>query len=339
MEGVDIIDFSFHPLVVDLIVDKILDFEIQEYEAELTKLVARFRKNMEWLKKDKELGMYDLELGIYDLKLLVKLMTDMIRIIEIFNLLEPLKKPNGDERRYLCSYPEGISETFSKKFSNLELNSKEKLGFEVLFHIPPEDSALNWYHNIFLPYTHSSIGLASIKAKHSVQTLTLQKRKRVKSFLKEKGLKKSRYIIFHQKLGVIKVTWRTYLEANEIYYLIDKIGYYSVLKKLNEEMFGWYSKYYGEFRYGYHRIQPYPLPYKQGLPSVVIHVDSPISSRDFLYNNGLSPLRYAVAHISIGMTLDTILVPGRAYSVMNIADFLRLQVVLNHLKKERTRQK
>ena len=71
----------------------------------------------------------------------------------------------------------------------------------------------------------------------------------------------------------------------------------------------------------------------------MIHVDSPISSRDFLYNNGLSPLRYAVAHISIGMTLDTILVPGRAYSVMNIADFLRLQVVLNHLKKERTRQK
>ncbi len=305
-------NLSIHKLLIDSILEVLSLYEIGAFQQQISKLVPRIQANYE------KIGSLEKEEEI-TLNLRSELLEDTIRLLELFNTLEPIRNSKGDLQLSEKTYAGGKSEDYAQHFSNLKLDSKASLGFEILFYSPPEEAALHWYHNVLLPVISSWKSAKSIDVDRSFQSFMVNKKIKVKDYLKTKNLDSNRFKITHIEQGLIKPGWRSFLEPNMLYFLIDEVGLLHTCDRLNQDLFGWYAKHYGKIQLGYHTRPVSGDPSGPTVPAMPVYTGTPISVRDWLSNQNLHPTRFTITHVSMGISENTIMVPGRAYMLTDKA--------------------
>ena len=298
-EKIDVTEMWIHGTVVDKIINAAVEYSGTENGDKFNDLVNKWKKlKNEWdeLEKAKD----------YNLSLHTKFLSLTMLVLEVFNTIDPLKEIDGSLK------------TFNVPFRHLSLNSKEHIGYQMLFHEPPEHSALHWYHNTLGPLVYKKEKTEQAKIYNSTQPIEVHKRIKVKDYLKNEGLDKKNYKISLIGEGEIKPGRKNYLESGRMYLLIDSFGTIQTFLHLYHDIFGWYTRYFGHIVRGEHSSRFSGGGTRELIaPGMAMKVDTPISAKDFLANHGLSTRRYGISHVTMDMDLDTILVPNRSYMLID----------------------
>lgn len=251
----------------------------------------------------------------YDANLHAEIQIATTMVLESYNAMELMTEEDGSVKNHEVTFRGTLH----------VLNSKEYLGYKILFREPPELEVLHWYHNYLGPFVMNKERSSSKEIYESMKTFKVTERIRAGDYLNSQELDR-RYKILHMAQSV---TNSTLLEPGQMYILMNTYTLTQTFLHLYYESFNFYNRVYGH-------IIKQKISLKSKLLSKVgsllsseekspglfsvspmhrFKVSEPIRAFDYLWESGLLPSRYSVSHVTLDITPETVLIPGRPYMV------------------------